>query len=173
MPGTDNYSQNITYPKLGDAPNIESPLASLVNGITPQTIMRFPSASARSARLTSPVAGMVSWLAAEGRFEFYTGSAWITYPIGSFVPASTVVRGTVNVSFTSLGSYTQSITFGTPFSTVPVVMTNIASAAGPTARWGSRAYNVTATGFTLFLFSGDATNATWPSQPIEWLAVAV
>ncbi|MFI8084358.1 hypothetical protein ACIF6L_26590 [Kitasatospora sp. NPDC086009] len=85
MPGTDAFQQNIPYPVLGDAPNAEAGLSTLVNGIVGQTVMRFASATARSAALPTPVAGMTVWLAAEARLEIYDGAAWRTYtPAGAW-----------------------------------------------------------------------------------------
>lgn len=81
---------------------------------------------------------------------------------------------TESVSFVALSSTTIAILFDTafPVGAVPAVMTNIASSAGVTARWDSRAYNVTNTGFTLFLYKGDAADPaqTWASIPVQWWA---
>jgi hypothetical protein len=78
--------------------------------------------------------------------------------------------GSVNVSFTSLSSTTALVSFGFTFPSPPNVTTNIASAAGETARWGSRAFNVTTTGYTLFVFQNQATTSTWTGIPVSWTA---
>ncbi|MFI7547200.1 hypothetical protein [Actinoplanes sp. NPDC049599] len=81
--------------------------------------------------------------------------------------------GTEIVSFTSLTSTTIAVAFGKTFTgTLPQVFTEINSGAGSAARWGSRAINITATGFTLFLFVTDAASAaaTWASVPVGWRA---
>lgn len=83
-------------------------------------------------------------------------------------------QDTVLVSFTALGLYTLPIIFPNPYDSgvVPVVMTNIASSGGNTGRWDSRAYSITNTGFTLFLFKGVTTDAdqTWTNIPVQWRA---
>ncbi len=82
--------------------------------------------------------------------------------------------GVVSVSFTSQTSWTESVVFPEAYTAAPVVNTEIASGAGATARWGSRAYNITPTGFTLFLFIMDTANsaATWSDIPVSWTAIA-
>ncbi|GAA4905301.1 H-type lectin domain-containing protein [Streptomyces coeruleoprunus] len=77
--------------------------------------------------------------------------------------------GTVTVSFTSATSFTQAVTFETPFSKVPRVFTNINSGVGATSNWHVRAYNVSTTGFTIFCF-GPSTS--WSGIPVQWGAFA-
>ncbi|MFI0211964.1 hypothetical protein ACH4OV_25250 [Streptomyces diastaticus] len=72
MPKTDSYSQNVRYPLLSDAPNIETDTAAIVNGIVPLTVMRFSNANARAAALSGSVSakpGMVTYLVSEDRFD--------------------------------------------------------------------------------------------------------
>ena len=91
---------------------------------------------------------------------------------GTSLTAKPVLRGITPVSFTSQTSFTVNVNFPASFTATPSVTTNIASGAGNTTRWGSRAYNVTTTGFTLFVFRGDATDGpeTWSSIPVHWIA---
>ncbi len=71
-------------------------------------------------------------------------------------------------------SFTTAISFDTayPSGVVPSVSTNIETGSGTFARWNSRAISVTNTGFTLFVFRGDAADpaATWTNQPVQWIA---
>lgn len=76
MPGTDNYAQNVPYPKLSDQPNIESSMSALVNGAVALSNMTFANANARAAAIQTPVVGMETYLIAEGRKEVYTGTGW-------------------------------------------------------------------------------------------------
>ncbi|MYY03067.1 MULTISPECIES: hypothetical protein [unclassified Streptomyces] len=72
MPKPDSYGQHVQYPVLSDAPNIETALQSLVNGVVPLTTMRFANANERAATLTGsykPVPGMITYLIAEDRFD--------------------------------------------------------------------------------------------------------
>jgi hypothetical protein len=43
-----------------------------------QTVMVFADSTARSTAITSPSAGMVSYLTGTSNFEYYSGSAWTT-----------------------------------------------------------------------------------------------
>lgn len=79
-------------------------------------------------------------------------------------------RGSVNMSFTSLNSSTQAVSFGFTFPAPPHVFGNIDSGAGATARWVARPINTTTTGFTMFVFSADAAVGTWSAVPVNWVA---
>lgn len=76
------------------------------------------------------------------------------------------------ITFASAASYTQTITFDEPFPTVPVVLCGIASPSGTTGRWAARPYNISTTGFILFILKTDVAepNAAWDSQPVHWHA---
>jgi len=67
------------------------------------------------------------------------------------------------VSFTSLNSFNLAQTFTHPFTIAPCVTCNIEGGAGSTARWTSRAINVSTTGFTQnFAYMSDGTSTfTW------------
>lgn len=84
-----------------------------------------------------------------------------------------IQAGQLSISFTGLNSYTQAVTFPTPFTTVPRVAMNLATGAGATARWSTRAISVTTTGFTLFAYYNTDTTTlfTWSGQPVDWIAV--
>lgn len=86
MPGSDDYAQNVQYPKLSDAPNAETGFGTLVNDIVPLTNMVFANAASRAAAVPAPVAGMESYLIAEGRKEYFNGSAWTTITPGQWQP---------------------------------------------------------------------------------------
>lgn len=75
---TDSYGQNIDIAALTDAPSAFALAFAIVDGLTPQSVMRFASATARNATLTSPVAGMTAYLTTEQALTVYTGSAWVT-----------------------------------------------------------------------------------------------
>lgn len=82
--------------------------------------------------------------------------------------------GTQLVSFVALSTFTVAVNFPVAFANVPTVTVNINSGAGVTARWGARAFNVTTTGFTLFVFEGDAADPaqTWTNVPVQWQAMS-
>jgi hypothetical protein len=85
MPGTDNYGQSIPVPALTDAPNAFTGFDGIVEPLTQRSVMRFASASARTATLTSPVGGMVTYSSAEDRYDVYTaGLGWVPLTTGTW-----------------------------------------------------------------------------------------
>ena len=80
MATTDDYGQGVSIAALADAPNAQTLAQNIANGIAPRSVMRFASASARTAALTgatAPVEGMVTYLQDVDRLYVYTGSAWV------------------------------------------------------------------------------------------------
>lgn len=121
----------------------------------------------------APVPGELVALGLQGASWLVLGSLAGT-PDGTAQPVRRIQSGTVLVSFTALAQTTLAVPFPFPFASVPQVMTNIASGAGETARWGSRAISVNASQFTLFVFDGDNPTATetWADVPVQWIATA-
>ncbi|MFI7563794.1 hypothetical protein ACIBVM_18390 [[Kitasatospora] papulosa] len=80
--------------------------------------------------------------------------------------------GIVSVSFTSLASYTQSLTFPEPFPVAPIMNCEIAAGAGSTGRFEARPINVGPNGWTLFVLITDAAEGpdTWANIPVHWTA---
>lgn len=78
--------------------------------------------------------------------------------------------GTVNMSFGVANSSTTAVNFGYTFPSEPVVLGNINSGAGATARWVARPITVTTTGFTMFVFSASSDTSTWTDVPVNWTA---
>lgn len=167
---TDDYGQGVSIASRTDAPDAETLAKNIANGAVSRGVLRFASASARTAALTGPSApaeGMVTSLADTDRLYRYNGSAWV-----AVAPVTQI--GTATVSFTSQTSWTQTVSFPAAFPTTPIVMVNIASAPGSALRWAARAISVTPSQFSLYLFHTDAADAadTWASVPVQWNAVA-
>lgn len=104
MAGTDSYGQGVVVASLTDAPNAETLARNIADAIAQRSVMRFASASARAATLTSPVEGMVTWLQDVNLLYVYDGTSWIAQP-------------TVTMDWTalsSLGSYASGFTASTP-----------------------------------------------------------
>lgn len=80
MPTQDSYGQGINIASLTDAPDASKLAKDLADAIAPRSVMRFASASARGATLTTPVEGMTTWLQDVNRLEVYDGSSWVTPP---------------------------------------------------------------------------------------------
>lgn len=76
MPTTDAYGQGVSIAALTDAPNAATLSQNIADAIVQRSVMRFASASARAATITSPAEGMVSWLQDTNSLEVYDGSAW-------------------------------------------------------------------------------------------------
>lgn len=83
MPTTDAYGQGIQIAALTDAPNANTLISGPVDDLTERSVMRFASASARNATLTSPVAGMVAYLTTEKLFTGYDGTSWVVLAAGT------------------------------------------------------------------------------------------
>jgi len=170
MATTDDYGQGVTVASLTDAPDAEALAKNVANGIVSRSVMRFASAAARTAALTgvsAPVEGMLSTLDDTDLLYRYNGSAWrLVAPFSQ--------SGQETISFSNLALYTTTVTFPIVFASTPRVFTNINSQSGSTARWGSRAYGITTSGFTLFVYAGGdgSINSTWSGVPVQWNAVA-
>lgn len=89
MATTDTFGQGIQIAALTDAPNAQTLAFNIVDVLAGRSVMRFSSASARNATITSPVAGMVAALSTEKLLTWYDGSAWTV--IGSGTSAWTNV----------------------------------------------------------------------------------
>jgi hypothetical protein len=77
---TDDYGQGISIADLTTAPNAETLGKNIANPLAARSLMRFASASARTAALTgvaAPVEGMQTYLQDTNRVYLYDGSAWV------------------------------------------------------------------------------------------------
>lgn len=84
---TDGYGQSIPYLDYTDKPDLKSLGEGIVGGLTPRSVMRFTDANSRGATITSPVAGMVTYLTTEDRYDgFTTGQGWVPLTPGPWNP---------------------------------------------------------------------------------------
>ncbi|WP_018251880.1 H-type lectin domain-containing protein [Salinispora mooreana] len=81
--------------------------------------------------------------------------------------------GEVKVSFTNESAVIRPVIFAQPFTAPPHVTTQIATFDSVALRWDSRPFDVTTTGFTLYLYDGDGftTAVDWQDIPVYWIAV--
>ncbi|NYI06075.1 hypothetical protein [Allostreptomyces psammosilenae] len=110
MPMTDAYGQSIQYPSPTDRPNGPVEGARIVEGLTQRAVMRFSSAAARGATITSPATGMTTWLITEKRLEVYDGSQWVvasTNPTNGIDYEPTITGDLVLGNGAVFGSYTR------------------------------------------------------------------
>lgn len=112
--------------------------------------------------------GQAIWLTDLKQLEFNDNGSWIVRSL-----QQTIQTGNVSVTFSNKNSHSQVVTFPTAFSSVPKVFTNLNSAAGETARWGTRAFNISTTGFTLFAFYGsnETSLLSWSGIQVQWQAI--
>ena len=106
MAGQDSYGQGVVIASLTDAPDAETLAKNIANALVERSVMRFDSASARAATLTSPVEGMVTWLRDANLLYHYTGTSWI--------PESTVLMTWTSLASASLGSFSSGFSASTP-----------------------------------------------------------
>ncbi|MFE3657286.1 hypothetical protein [Streptomyces sp. NPDC059165] len=109
MATTDDYGQGVSIAALTDAPDAATLAQNIANAIVSRSIMRFASASARSAALTgtaAPVEGMVTWLQDVNTLYVYDGSSWV-----SLSPTSVLMDWT---ALSSIGSYAGGFSASTP-----------------------------------------------------------
>lgn len=84
-------------------------------------------------------------------------------------PADATVKFQAGAISTNLAAATSAlvpVVFAAPYAAIPSVATNISSGSGLLSGWGSRAINVTTTGFTVFAFGAAATT----TLPVQWQA---
>lgn len=102
----------------------------------------------------------------------------MSYNAGAIVRANDInslfKAGTELVNFSNQEAFTQAVVFDQPFDSAPRVFPNIDTGAGVAARWQSRAINITATGFTLFVFSSEPNDpSSWGDVAVSWLATVI
>lgn len=106
MATTDSYGQNVGVAALTDAPSAFALAFAIVDSIAPRGVMRFASATARSATLTgtsAPVEGMVSWLQDTNVLSAYDGTAWRQIPLAV---TPTVYSSQISMpTFSTAGSF--------------------------------------------------------------------
>jgi hypothetical protein len=68
-----------------------------------QSVMVFSNAAARTAAITSPVEGMLTWLEDSNRYESFDGAAWVS-PFGMVPLANSTFAGVGTVSFSNIFS---------------------------------------------------------------------
>lgn len=103
MPINDPFGQGFSSLDYGEAPDLKVMGEGLLK-IVGQTTMRFATATARNAVITSPVEGMRAWLNDSNMETVYDGSAWHQVPL---IVTSTVIstQASMPASFT-VGAFT-------------------------------------------------------------------
>lgn len=168
---TTTPNQGLILPTDADLGDATTAMNNYNNGVENRVVQRFESAVDRGVRNPTPNKGELSYLADTDVHERYDGTTWRNLRGGVdhfFLPGET---GTVSVTFTSQSAYFTIVSFATAFSLAPVVMTNISTGAGVSSAWTTRAYNISTTGFNLFLQNVNFTTSTWGGVPVDWVAI--
>lgn len=164
-------NQGLTLPTDGDLGDVTTAMNNYNTGVESRLVQRYESAVDRSVRNPTPNKGELSYLADTDVHERFDGVSWRNIRGGTdhfFLPGET---GTESVTFTNQSSYFTTVSFATPFALAPMVMTNISNAAGATSAWTSRAYNISTTGFNLFVQNVNFTTSSWGAVPVDWVAI--
>ncbi|TXS19580.1 hypothetical protein EAO71_33750 [Streptomyces sp. ms191] len=96
----DDYGQGISIADLLTAPNAETLGKNIANPLAARSMMRFASASARTAALTgvsAPVEGMLSYLQDTNKVYLYEGSSWVEL---ARYQAPVLAQTSTNMTFT-------------------------------------------------------------------------
>jgi hypothetical protein len=110
---TPSPNQGLILPDSLDLNDVPGSFALYNAGVEPRLVLRFLNVTDRSARYPSPAEGALSYLAAEDRYEWYSGTQWATIFSPSawttFVPTWGVTSGTASTigNGTLLGHYQQ------------------------------------------------------------------
>jgi hypothetical protein len=101
-----------------------------------QSVMVFSNAAARTAAITSPIEGMLTWLEDANRYETYNGSSWVPSFGMNLITSQTIG--------TAVSSITVSNVFSSVYDNYIISMSDVASSvsnAGISLRLGSNALN--------------------------------
>lgn len=113
--------------------------AANVNGyLMEQSVMVFNSASARSAALSSPSEGMVSYLKDTNALQRYDGAAWVGDP--------TVIAVAISDEATALTTGTAKMTFRMPFA---MTVTSVRASLSTASSSGNPTFDINDTGTSI------------------------
>lgn len=187
MSRTSALTQWTGLPVLGDAADITAVGTTMADQIEKYVMMRFATAAARDALITSPEQGMHAYLSTPKVDTWYDGTAWRGEWVTTFVPqvdqgATTNIAKTVNfcqyrydgpmidflatLTVTGAGTITNAVSI-----TVPVAIINFSQAiVGASYCFDASAgtgYVTSPTGSTstVITFASDATNGVFGTNP--------
>lgn len=83
-----------------------------------QSVMVFSNSAARSAAITVPLEGMLSWLQDTNKYEYYSGSAWV-----ELVPPTGLTLVKSQAVGTGVSSITVNDAFNTDFDAYKIIAT--------------------------------------------------
>lgn len=118
---------SLPYPEASDVADVPAHVQSLAEAIDGRTVLRYPDAATRDARITSPVGGMVVWLDNPGKLYHRVGSQWapVTPPsVHKAVAGGGTTVSTTYVETLSTSADPMSVTFTAPPTGVVIVTVN-------------------------------------------------
>lgn len=135
-----------------------------------QSVMVFSNAAARSAALTVPLEGMITWLEDVNAHQYYNGSAWValTTPTGiSLVHTSTYTGQTSitinNVFSSTYDNYLIHMFHTQNTSSSDSTWTLVNGGTPAASNWGFQSYRQYQAGVTSFTGTATNTAATAPA----------
>jgi len=142
-----------------------------------QSVMTFATTSARNSGITSPSAGMLTFITGTKTLELYDGSGWTaigggdyaTFPNQSAITSGGVTRiqpfaieqGSQSVT----GSQAISFTTGR-FTTTPQVFVTVQSSSSVTS---ATVASASSSGFTAYTWAGGSAGAV--ARNVSWIAI--
>lgn len=123
---TTSPLQNVPLPQATDPDNVPADLSNAVNSLESRCMMRFASSAARAAAVTSPIAGMTSYLTDLKRAEIYNNGAWERM---TDRPTATTIKAQA-INRSAGGTLASAVTNETPISTTYYQMASVAMQAG-------------------------------------------
>ena len=77
------------------------PASDINDNLMNQSVIVFSNAAARTAAITSPLEGMLTWLEDVNRYESYNGTAWVS-PFGSTLLGSSSFTAQAGIAFDNI-----------------------------------------------------------------------
>ncbi|MGW6578839.1 hypothetical protein ACWF76_05440 [Streptomyces globisporus] len=91
MATSDELNQGASLATLSDPPDASVLVRGITDAVIQRLAMRHASASARTATITSPAAGMLTYLVDVKRYDYYDGTTWV--PVKGQSSSSLVTAG--------------------------------------------------------------------------------
>lgn len=102
-----------------------------------------------------------------------SGAVWANHAGEWMLLSPRIETGSKSIMFGGSAVYAYTIPFGRPFTSPPVVVASMATAAGGTTQIDVKAYNITAKDFSLAFITNDGSKPNGVPAVANWIAVGV
>lgn len=102
-----------------------------------------------------------------------SGAVWANHADEWMLLSPRIETGTKSITFGGSNVYSYTIPFGRQFTSPPVVVASMSTAAGGTTQIDVKAYNVTAKDFGLAFITNDGSKPSGVPAVANWIAVGV